>query len=77
VKEVRVLLAQGDLAHQKGEYDKAVASFTQALSAAERIGDVSHTEKAMYGLARTYTPETETNRMPSVRQRLVTVTSRH
>lgn len=75
VQEVRALLAQGEAAHQKGAYDKAVAFFSQALSAAERSGDVCHTEKAMYGLARTYTPQTETPRLAAIRRRLVSAAS--
>jgi CHAT domain-containing protein len=75
IKEIRTLLAQGESAHKNGEYDKGVAFFSQALSAAERIGDVCHAEKAMLGLARTYTPQTETPRMSAIRQRLVGITS--
>lgn len=73
VKEVRTLLAQGDSAHQIGEYKKAVAFYFQALSAAKKASDLCHAEKAMFGLARTYTPQTETPRMAVIRRQLVAV----
>lgn len=74
VRKIRELLVLGETAHQKGEYIKAVETFSKALSAAERSGDECHVEKAMYGLARVYTPQTETTWLASIRHRLVDTT---
>lgn len=74
---IRDLLARAEQRYQAADYKRAVALFSQAQSGAEQIGDQCHVESAMYGIAKVYTPQTESAASSMLRKQLVSIADKH
>jgi CHAT domain-containing protein len=77
VRALRALLQQSQTEYLPGNYAAALKLAAAAQTAATRLGDVCHTEIALYYQARIYTPETETPARAVVRARLLAEASNH
>ncbi|MGH9842339.1 MAG: CHAT domain-containing protein [Blastocatellia bacterium] len=75
IRRIRELLRQAEQMHIQGHYDGALSLYSDARRAAEHLGDDYHTEAALYGLARIYSPQIETPDRLKLRETLVSQTA--
>jgi CHAT domain-containing protein/Tfp pilus assembly protein PilF len=76
IKEIRGLLRRAEQNHREGNYQNALALYSDAGEAAERIGDVCHREAALCGSASIYIHGIETPDRLTLREKLVSETAR-
>jgi CHAT domain-containing protein len=77
MQSVRGLLTEAEQHYQQQAYRQAMELFARAKQAAEQRGDHCQREAAMYGMAKIYTPQTETPALARLRSQLVSLTSQN